>query len=210
MFLSWLLAGGPPQAVFPGGAAVKPPELLGEIAGAVKAAGRGHLRDALVGAGQQDVGPLHDAVFQQVLHGRDVDGLLEAAQAFPLADAGSPGDVCQGQPVGKVLLDAGEHLLHPHFVQVGAERPRLLEIGGIVAVQGHADRRQLVPHHKFIAGTLGGQGVAGLPERLDGAGVGLPVQFEGPEGVAVQQGKDVLFGKDGVLAAGDQIGLTLK
>ena len=84
--------------------------------------------------------------------------------------------------------------------------PRLLEIGGIVAVQGHADRRQLVPHHEFIAGTLGGQGVAGLPERLDGVGVGLPVQFEGSKGVAAQQGKDVLFGKDGVLAAGDQIG----
>ena len=42
---------------------------LGKVAGAVKAAGGGNLRNAEAGIGAQHLRPARDAVFEQVLHG---------------------------------------------------------------------------------------------------------------------------------------------
>ena len=104
-----------------GGAAVKAAELLGKVAGVVEAAAGGHLGDAVGRAGQKGVCGLHHAVFQQVLHGRHVDGLAKAAQAFPLADAGGPGDLGQGEGTVEVVLDEGQHQLHPRLVALHSD-----------------------------------------------------------------------------------------
>ena len=194
-----------PRPVLAGGAAVKAAELLGKVAGVVEAAAGGDLGDAVGRAGQQGVGGLHDAVFEQVLHGGHVDGLAEAAQALPLADAGGPGDAGQGEGAVVVLLDKGEHPLDALLVLVGTGAAGR-KVGRKAPAQGHAQRRQFGPHHELVARVLGGQGVAGVHQGLDGPGLGLPVKDIGPEGPAPRQGGDVLFGKDGVLAAGDEPG----
>ena len=134
-----------------------------------------------------------------------MDGLAEAAQALPLADAGGPGDAGQGEGAVVVLLDEGEHPLDALLVLVGAGAAGR-EVGRKAPAQGHAQRRQFGPHHELVARVLGGQGVAGVHQGLDGPGLGLPVKGIGPEGPAPRQGGDVLFGKDGVLAAGDEPG----
>lgn len=79
--------------VFFRGTVVKFPENFGEITGAVKSAPAGDFRYAGKRIGQQHIGSQSHPVIQQVLDGGLAENPLEAAQTFPLSDAGRPGNV---------------------------------------------------------------------------------------------------------------------
>ena len=92
-------------------------EDFSEVAGGPESAVAGNLRDGFTGAAQ-GVGGHARPVLQQIGERRGVQGLAEASQAFPLADAGGGGDLSQGQFFLIVGLDEQHHFLRPFFSQV--------------------------------------------------------------------------------------------
>lgn len=68
-FLHWRALSRPALPVLARRKAVEAAKHLGKVAGAVKAAGGGNLRNAEAGIGAQHLRPARDAVFEQVLHG---------------------------------------------------------------------------------------------------------------------------------------------
>lgn len=60
-------------------------------------------------AAKQHGSPLGDSVFQEILHGRGLDGALETPQALTLSDIRSPGNPGQVQIFVEMFMDKAYH-----------------------------------------------------------------------------------------------------
>ena len=101
-------------------------------------------------AAKQHGSPLGDSVFQEILHGRGLDGALETPQALTLSDIRSPGNPGQVQIFVEMFMDKAYHFLDTHIIRIRNWFPGI-HCMGIVHVKGTADTGQFFADYELVS-----------------------------------------------------------
>ena len=122
-------------------------------------------------AAKQHGSPLGDSVFQEILHGRGLDGALETPQALTLSDIRSPGNPGQVQIFVEMFMDKAYHFLDTYIIRIRHWFAGIHGMG-IVHIQAAAYTRQFFTDHKlesqwFAAKCIKGSGEHG--RRISGS-----------------------------------------